>query len=131
MVFKNIRAKLKKGSSSSEKNMPDKATSVKILPARILWREGQHEDKEQITLANDLFDAVVPIWKGLGSNPNAMNGGTGKLFHSSHHVKGGAAKSKRDFQQLTLAFCLEFIWIPHEGQKYRVRCLNQFSMKSN
>jgi hypothetical protein len=69
MVFKNIRAKLKKNSLSSAKNVPDKATSDETLIARILWRKGQQEDEEQITSANDLFDAAVTPGRGLGSTP--------------------------------------------------------------
>lgn len=99
------------------------------LPLRFQWKEPEHEDEEHIEIKR-LFAEVIPTWKGGSFDPNVMNAGTGRSFGKRHHVKGEAGKDKRDFENLTFGFCLEFIDQVHEGKVYRVRCLNQFTVHS-
>ena len=60
-----------------------------------------------------------------------MNAGAGRLFTNGHHVKGEGAKTKAVFKNLEFGFCLEIISLLHGGKLYRLRCLNQFCLKSN
>ncbi|KAH7086159.1 hypothetical protein FB567DRAFT_593109 [Paraphoma chrysanthemicola] len=98
---------------------------------RITWDEGEHADDEVIASAGDLFESTVPYWKGDKFNGNLMNGGYGRKFENSHHVKGEAEKTKRNFKALTYRFCLEHIHVKHDNQLHLVRCLNTFTIKSD
>ncbi|KAF2853508.1 hypothetical protein T440DRAFT_547708 [Plenodomus tracheiphilus IPT5] len=104
-------------------------TEAESIPARLPWEEVRHEDDDTISIDN-LFSEITPFWKGSSFNPNIMNAGTGRLFAKSHHVKGKAAKSKEDFKNGTFGFCLEWINLEINGTIHRVRCLNQFTVKS-
>ncbi|KAH7079858.1 hypothetical protein BKA63DRAFT_487683 [Paraphoma chrysanthemicola] len=55
----------------------------------------------------------------------------GRKFENSHHVKGEAEKTKRNFKALTFGFCLEHIHVKHDNQLRLVRCLNTFTIKSD
>lgn len=101
------------------------------LPLRFRWKDVEHADDDIIPCAQDLYEEIVPTWKGDKFNPNVMNAGTGRPFKYSHHAKGAGVKTKSDFKNLVFAFCLEWIDLWYKGKAYRVRCLNQFCVQSN
>jgi hypothetical protein len=91
----------------------------------------EHADTDVIVSVDDLYKELVPTWMGDDFDPEAMNAATGNAFDRRHHVKGEGAKSKADFKNIILAFCLEHRDVIYRGEKYRVRCLNTFNVLSN
>jgi len=101
------------------------------LPAHTAFKEADYDDDEVIRDFHDLLTRTCRVWNDGTFDPNMMNGGTGALFKSGHHDTDGGPKTRRAFSNGTFAFCLEWISVECNGKLYRVRCQNQFCVRSD
>ncbi|CAG5171480.1 uncharacterized protein ALTATR162_LOCUS7331 [Alternaria atra] len=100
------------------------------FPLRLTFTEQPQSDDYIIRSFDGLYSKTVRVWNGGDWNDKVMNGATGTLFESSHHVPGESAKSRKAFKDGKFGFCLEWIDFEYGGNVYRVRCMNEFSVKS-
>jgi hypothetical protein len=96
------------------------------LPNILVSNEGQHADDEPIYPSRFPFAELIPGWDNF--DPNTKNPALNKNFASGHHAPGGTGKKRRDFENFTLAVCLE--WKQDSEGKWR-RCYNQFTVDSD
>jgi hypothetical protein len=103
--------------------------STRASEPRVNFTNERHHDDDEIIYPKKFpFAEVIPTW-GPDFNPNFMNAALGKQFSKGHHAgKGGTGKKRRDFENFTLAFCLEWI---HDSEGNWCRCGNQFTVDSN
>lgn len=121
--FNRTKSKLTSGDHKGDKKS-------KSIPLRLTFMEQPQPDDYVIRNLDDLYSKTVRVWKGGDWNDNVMNGATGVSFESSHHVPEGGAKSRKAFRDGIFGFCLEWVYVNHEGKSHRVRCMNSFSVKS-
>jgi hypothetical protein len=122
-MFKGWKSKMGGGDSNKDKK-------AKPLPPRLTFTEQTQPNEYLIRSFDDLFSKTVRVWRGGDWNDNVKNGATGALFDSSHHVPGEGAKRRAAFKDGTFGFCLEWIDFAHEGKIHRVRCMNEFCVRS-
>jgi hypothetical protein len=77
--FNRVKSKLPSGESKKDKR-------VKSFPLRLTFTENTQPDEYVIRSFDDLFSKTVRVWNGGTWNDNVMNGATGDVFTSSHHV---------------------------------------------
>jgi hypothetical protein len=123
------KAKSKTTSKGSKADQSSSKSAIKPSGPRVNFtHEGHHYDDEVILPETFPFAEVIPSW-GPNFNPNVMNAALGKQFSKGHHAtKGGTGKKRRDFENFTLAFCLEWI---QDSEGNWCRCCNQFTVDSN
>jgi hypothetical protein len=122
-ILKAFKSKIAAGVSKKDKK-------PKPLPLRLTFTEQPQPDTSIIRNFDDLFSKTVRVWRSGAWDDNVKNGATGALFDQSHHVSGEGAKSRAAFKEGKLGFCLEWIDFEHEGEVFRVRCMNEFAVKS-
>jgi hypothetical protein len=123
------KAKSKTTSKGSKADQSSSKSAIKPSGPRVNFtHEGHHHDDEVILPETFPFAEAIPSW-GPNFNPNVMNAALGKQFSKGHHVtKGGTGKKRRDFENFTLAFCLEWI---HDSEGNWCRCCNQFTVETH
>ncbi|KAI4943644.1 hypothetical protein J4E91_009281 [Alternaria rosae] len=121
--FKGIKSKLGATAANTDKK-------AKPLPLRLTFTEQTQSDDHVVRSFDDLFSKTVRVWRGGHWHNDVKNGATGVLFDSSHHVPGEGAKDRSAFKDGKFGFCLEWIDFPYDGEVYRVRCMNEFCIKS-
>jgi hypothetical protein len=123
------KPKSKAASKGSKADHSSNKSAVKPSGPRVNFtHEGHHDDDEVILPETFPFAEVIPSW-GPNFNPNVMNAALGKQFSKGHHAtKGGTGKKRKDFENFTLACCLE--WIRNSEGNW-CRCANTFTVDSD
>jgi hypothetical protein len=122
-ILKAFKSKIAAGGTKKDKK-------PKPLPLRLTFTEHPQSDTSIIRNFDDLYSKTVRVWRSGAWDDNVKNGATGALFDQSHHASGEGAKSRAAFKEGKLGFCLEWIDFEHEGDVFRVRCMNEFCVKS-
>jgi hypothetical protein len=94
---------------------------------RPIHEEPVHADDDPIFASKFPFAEIIPDWANF--DPNTKNPAIGSSFASPHHGLSGA-RTVRDFTKFESACCLEWIDKEVDGVKYRVRCMNVFTVDS-
>jgi hypothetical protein len=121
-IFKKTKPKADAPSTQIPQQEPDPWYS------KLLKRP--HAESETFNARSFPFDELYPRWKGPEFNADIMNAGSGVIFAKTHHVKGKAEKHRDNFKDFDFAFCLEWTDRTVDGVKYRDRCYNEFTVKS-
>jgi hypothetical protein len=110
------------GKSSSHrrtKSTPTRRPNIHVEPV--------HADEDEITASKFPFAEIIPNWATF--DPNTKNPATGTTFASPHHGLS-SGRTMRDFTKFESACCLEWIDKEVDDVKYRVRCMNVFTVDS-
>ncbi|KAA8612550.1 hypothetical protein PtrSN002B_007236 [Pyrenophora tritici-repentis] len=100
-------------------------------PAHLAFQEAHYNDEDVVRDFSDLLSRTCRVWNDGSFHSDMMNGGTGAMFNNGHHIPDGGAKTRKSFANGTFAFCLEWVDVVFDGKTYRVRCQNQFLVKSD
>ncbi|EFQ95879.1 hypothetical protein PTT_04440 [Pyrenophora teres f. teres 0-1] len=122
--------KSKLGNQAKKNKKTSRAKKSKV-PAHLNFKEVEYDDEDAILDFNDLLSRTCRVWTDGNFDPNTMNGRTGSAFSNGHHDPDGGAKTRRAFSNGKFSFCLEWISVNFDGKSYRVRCQNQFTVRSN